>query len=245
MNTHPADIANVTAVETTYPCTRMREYDDKYVAKLETGTCTFNGEPARYTIAVTLDHAAFTTEAEIHGAILDPNTARPIRGFRAPHNLDTAEWDLVEAFIPRNEWPRELWYGPASMGNNTPDMKLRDIIDAFDTEQWIPGIRDAKETGWATSEDIAIEPRDGYTMTGLRSGDCTIREGGTHAAWLIAEYGSHEGNSYKVAWLGHTTVFSVAKGKVMHAGLPVGDPDWKYNDQEIVGELEAALANAE
>lgn len=51
----------------------------------------------------------------------------------------TAEWHLVERYIPRVEWPAEIWGGYRGRGERTPAPEVADAVAQYvaETNAWL------------------------------------------------------------------------------------------------------------
>lgn len=204
MSVHAEDIAHVAITATSYPNDRISLYGDVFVAKIDTGTCTVKGDACGFEMVTWLDYYESATEVGITVFVREADTQHEIGRFTT---LDPRQWDRVEAFAPREEWPAEMFTGQRSV-NETPDARLRQIIDAYDLDMWVPLTECADETGWADGVSITPWPEKGYQIAAIRSGTFWLDRKDPHGplgAWLIAIYqprtGS-EGRPYTIVGCG-------------------------------------------
>lgn len=125
------DIISATAEHTLYDLGKLSsdDYSERHV-KHESGAVEIAECDWEFTYnldtAVTNDRGEIGVEMRLE--IIDAEDPRQ-RDVMSTANYPEA-WGVIEKFIPRSEWPREI----AGSTGDTPDTKLRELIDKYKAE---------------------------------------------------------------------------------------------------------------
>lgn len=126
MNTY---VTNVKVGDVIYD--RLPSGDDVHViAKSIRGTCMFNNKHATYRLDIVASHNYCTGRFVDMKVLISPYTVgdHDVVSFMCGH---VGDWRVIEKFVPREEWPREIFAGEDCPEHDTPDTQLREIIDEF------------------------------------------------------------------------------------------------------------------
>lgn len=162
------------------------------------GTCKVKGELCKFVLGVIFTHSKMKTAGDILVAIKNRESGETI----GRYGTDCPTyWPHIERFVPREEWPREVFAGKQYKGHDTPDERLRSIIDSIISKAWWPSITKATETRWATDSIAEGVAPFGYDVVRVRSGECTLDDDAS-GVWVRADFENNFGRTYQAVGLG-------------------------------------------